>query len=113
MLKLFSRLMDSNEREVRKLEPFVERANELEPEFTALTDDALRAKTAEFRARLRDRLGDLLTPIEEREGELESVLTGDEAGRAREERKEQAKRELVEINDALDELLPEALSAVR
>jgi hypothetical protein len=26
MLKLFSRLVDSNEREVRKLEPFVERA---------------------------------------------------------------------------------------
>ena len=113
MLKLFSRLVDSNEREVRKLEPFVERANELEPEFTALTDDELRAKTAEFRARLADALGDILTPIEEREGELESVLTGDEAGRAREERKAQAKRELELVNTALDDLLPDAFAAVR
>jgi preprotein translocase subunit SecA len=33
MLKLFSRVVDSNEREVRRLEPLVERANALEPEY--------------------------------------------------------------------------------
>ena len=113
MLKIFSRLVDSNEREVRKLEPFVTRANELGDEYAALNDDELRAKTAEFRARLTDALGDLLTPIEQREGELDSVLTGDDKGRAREERKEQARRELAQVNDALDELLPEAFAAVR
>jgi preprotein translocase subunit SecA len=113
MLKLFSRLVDSNEREVRKLEPFVERANALEPEFTALSDDELRGKTAEFRARLADALGDILTPIEQREGELDSVLTGDDAGRAREERKAQEKRELEQVNERLDDILPEAFAAVR
>jgi preprotein translocase subunit SecA len=105
--------VDSNEREVRKLEPFVERANALEPEFTALSDDELRGKTAEFRARLADALGDILIPIEQREGELDSVLTGDDAGRAREERKAQEKRELEQVNERLDDILPEAFAAVR
>ena len=42
MFKFLSRLGDSNEREVRALEPIVERINELEPEIQALSDDELR-----------------------------------------------------------------------
>jgi len=66
MMKFLSRLGDSNEKEIRRLEPTVARINELEPEFAALSDDALRAKTEEFRARLREQLGDLLLPFEQR-----------------------------------------------
>src|SRR2546425_13153783 len=44
MLKFLSRLADSNEREVRRFEPVVTRINALEPEYTALSDEALRAK---------------------------------------------------------------------
>jgi len=47
-------LADENERELRKLRPLVEAINRLEPEMERLTDAALRAKTDEFRARLRD-----------------------------------------------------------
>ena len=67
MMKFLNKLVDSNDREVRKLEPFVERTNALEPETTALTDAELAGKTDELRARLRDELGDLLVPIELRE----------------------------------------------
>lgn len=45
-------LFDSNERELRKLKPIVERINSLEPQIASLTDAQLRAKTDEFRARL-------------------------------------------------------------
>ena len=45
-------LGDPNEREVKRLRPLVDRINALEPDFEALSDDDLRAKTAEFRARL-------------------------------------------------------------
>ena len=44
-------LGDSSEREVKKLQPVVERINELEPEYERLTDDELRDKTVEFRGR--------------------------------------------------------------
>jgi preprotein translocase subunit SecA len=117
MMKFLSRLGDSNEKEIRRLEPMVARINELEPELTTLSDDALRAKTDEFRARLRDELGDLLLPFEQRpviEGEEDdSALTGADPTRLSEEAKERRKRELTQINTALDELLPEAFAVVR
>jgi preprotein translocase subunit SecA len=117
MLKFLSRLTDSNEREVRRLQPLVDRINELEPEFTALTDAELRAKTDDLRARLREDVGELLTPIEQRavaEGEEEETeLVGSDPARHSEERKEQRKRERKEIDAALNDLLPEAFAAVR
>jgi preprotein translocase subunit SecA len=117
MMKFLTRLTDSNEREVRRLEPVVAQINDLEPEFSALSDDELRARTEDFRARLRERLGDLLTPIELREvppdEEEETELAGGDPARHSEERKEQRKRERAEIDAALDEILPEAFAAVR
>ncbi|HEY8921035.1 MAG TPA: preprotein translocase subunit SecA [Candidatus Limnocylindria bacterium] len=117
MLKFLSRLTDSNDREVRRFEPTVARINELEPEYASLTDTDLRGKTAQFRARLRDSLGDLLIPIEQRaltpEQAEESELVASDPMRISEERKEQHKRERAQIDAALDEILPEAFAAVR
>jgi len=41
-----------HERDIKKMLPRVERINALEPAVKALSDDALRGKTAEFRARI-------------------------------------------------------------
>ncbi len=41
-----------NDRELKRLRPIVDRVNELEPATQALSDDQLRAKTAEFKARV-------------------------------------------------------------
>src|SRR3990170_3113914 len=38
-MKLLSRFIDSNEREIRKIQPLVEHANAFEPEYEALSDD--------------------------------------------------------------------------
>jgi len=117
MLKFLSRLTDSNDREVRRFEPTVARINELEPEYAALSDAELRGKTEQFRARLRDALGDLLVPIEQRalteEEAAESELVVGDPARISEKRKEQHKRERAQIDAALDEILPEAFAAVR
>ena len=40
-----------NERDLKKLRPYVGRINEREKELQALSDDALKAKTQEFRER--------------------------------------------------------------
>ncbi len=43
---------NSNERQVRRMRPIVARINELEGQVQGLTDDELRARTADFRERL-------------------------------------------------------------
>ena len=54
MFKWLSNLLDSNEKELRRLQSLLDRINSLEPEFEKLADAELRAKTEEFRARLAD-----------------------------------------------------------
>ncbi|HET7756181.1 MAG TPA: preprotein translocase subunit SecA, partial [Steroidobacteraceae bacterium] len=54
MLQFLTRVFGSrNERLIRGYGRYVRSANELEPQIKALTDAALRAKTDEFRARLK------------------------------------------------------------
>ncbi len=75
----------SNEREIKRIMPLVESINVLEPAIKQLTDEQLRAKTEEFRQRIRERID----PIED----------ADEKDR--------------ELKAALDEILPEAFAVVR
>jgi preprotein translocase subunit SecA len=75
----------SNERIIKKLWPVVATISDLEPEIKQLSDEQLRAKTVEFRARIAARL----------EG-----ITGEEEIRTAE-------------REALDEILPEAFAVVR
>jgi len=54
MFKWLSNLIDSNEKDLRRLQPLVSQINSLEPEFEKLSEAELRAKTDEFKARLAD-----------------------------------------------------------
>ncbi len=62
MFKLFG-LGDSNEKEIKKLKPLVEKINRLEEDLEPLSDDELKEKTQEFKARLENgaKIDDLLT----------------------------------------------------
>ncbi len=54
MLNIAKRLFGSvNERAVKKMQPQVDRINALEAEYEALSEEALQAKTAEFRERFK------------------------------------------------------------
>ena len=55
-----------NEREIKRLRPDVDEINRLEPEISALSDDELRAKIAEWKANI--------SAIEEREQRDEAML---------------------------------------
>jgi preprotein translocase subunit SecA len=86
-----------NEREVKRLQPRVEAINALEPEIQNLSDDQLRAKTAEFRARIQERLSSIADEPEadpDRQKEIE------------------AERSQV-LKGVLDELLEETFAVVR
>ena len=54
MVKWFSSLIDSNEKELKRVQPLVGAINSLEPDFEKLSDAELRAKTDEFKSRLED-----------------------------------------------------------
>src|SRR6202161_596286 len=75
----------ANERAIKRLLPLVDTINAFEPEIRKLSDEQLRAKTVEFRARIAQKL----------EG-----ITDAEALKAAE-------------RAALDEILPEAFAVVR
>src|SRR6516164_521292 len=49
LVRLFG---NSNERQIKRMRPVVARINDLEPAMQALTDEELKGKTPEFRARL-------------------------------------------------------------
>ncbi len=52
--RLISFIGDSNERELRRLQPVVGKISALEPEFEKLSNDELRAKASGFKARLAE-----------------------------------------------------------
>ena len=89
MLKNFVKIFggDPNKKTIEQFRSIAQQINSLEPQFEALTDEALRLKTDEFRARIHDSLGN-----------VEGL-----------EEKEQFKA----YQDALEEILPEAFAAVR
>ena len=97
-----------NEREIKRLQPRVAAINALEPGMQKLSDDELRGKTAEFRARIQERLGSIHdepygddpdspdVPLEnsDRQKEIETQRDG-------------------VLKEVLDELLEEAFAVVR
>jgi len=75
----------SNEREVKRMMPIVGQVGAFEPEMQKLTDAQLRAKTDEFRARIKERTDSIEDEDEKRQAE----------------------------NEVLQEILPEAFAVVR
>ncbi|MGZ5445892.1 MAG: preprotein translocase subunit SecA [Thermoanaerobaculia bacterium] len=85
-----------HERDVKAMRPAVARINALEPEISALSDDGLRAKTAEFRERLR--------PVVQALEEIRKEIPRDEAA---------FKAAKADLQAALDDILPEAFAVCR
>ena len=104
---------DPNEKELKSLQPIVQDINALEPEYQNLSDDALRAKTDEFRARFQEAVEDERKAFEElRKRWLDSAEE-----KERKSLELQVKEREKKLHDheqaTLDELLPEAFAAVR
>mgnify|MGYP006272837109 CR=1 FL=1 len=105
MLGFLTRFVDSNDRELKRIQPYIERVNELEPEFIALSDEEIRERIADIREEVRE----ASAPEPPSEDELEHP----DLERRRELAKERRKRELERTQQALDEVLPEVFAAAR
>ncbi len=107
-----------NERELKRMRPMVERIATFEPAISALTNEELRAKTDEFRARIREQTAAEQAQLDT----LVAQLRGSHETAASEGEDQKDLRTLVEEQDkalraaerqALDEILPEAFAVVR
>src|SRR3954470_4905725 len=85
-----------HDRDVKRMLPIVQQINDLEPEISALSDDGLRAKTEEFRERLR--------PLVEALDAVKKEVPRDENS---------IKAAQEELRFALDDILPEAFAVCR
>jgi preprotein translocase subunit SecA len=96
-----------NEREIKRLQPRVVAINALEPEIQKLSDDQLRAKTAEFRARIQERLSSVAdepaTDPDRADADVPDI----------DQQKELEKQRSEVLKEVLDELLEEAFAVVR
>ncbi|MGA2358164.1 MAG: DEAD/DEAH box helicase, partial [Terriglobales bacterium] len=101
-----------NEREVKRLQPRVEAINALEPQIQKFSDDQLRGKTAEFRARIQERLSSI---ADEPEADTDRPDTDrpDAIGPDPDRQKEIEAERSELLKGVLDELLEEAFAVVR
>ncbi|MEO7664750.1 MAG: preprotein translocase subunit SecA [Candidatus Limnocylindrales bacterium] len=105
MLGFLSRFVDSNDRELKRLQPAIDAANALEPEIQALSDAEIRERFAELRAEIVE----VAEPDEPSEDERHHP----DLERRRELGKERRLRENARIKQALDDITPDVFAMGR
>ncbi len=106
-------LGDANVREVKRLQPIVQKINELAPEFAAMSDDDLRAETAGFRKYIGEQVSDLDQELAQARAEWQAETDAAIQAPLKAE-VNRLTRELVKAEAAaMDEILPRAFAAVR
>ena len=104
-MRFLSRFFDSNDREITRLQPLVDKTNELEAEYEGLTDAEIRERIDTIRADIVE----TAQPEEPSEAELESP----DPERRRDLAKARHKRDLDRIQAALDDVIPDVFAAGR
>jgi preprotein translocase subunit SecA len=104
-MRFLSRFVDSNDREIRRIQPLVDEINELEAEIAALSDSEIRER---FQV-IREEIHEAAIPGDPTEEEL----THPDLERRRELAKARRKREQEALQAALDEVLPDVFAMGR
>ena len=104
-MRFLNRFVDSNDREIRRLQPLVDATNALEADYEAMSDEAIRAAFSELRAEALE----AAEPDEPSEDELENP----DLERRRELAKDRRKRENARLQKALDDILPDVFAMTR
>ena len=104
-MRFFSKFVDSNDRELKRLQPMVDETNALEAEFEGLSDEQIRAQFDE----IRDEIRALAAAGEPSEDELPHP----DLERRRELRKARRTKENESLQKAMDEAMPEVFAMTR
>lgn len=115
MLKIFEKIFGSkHEKDIKKIQPLVDRINELSSPLQSLSEEAFRLKGVELKDQVRNRL----VPIESRMRELVEKLDRPDIGFEQTEelnaKLEEVRKEYeAETATVLDEVLPETFALVK
>jgi len=104
-MRFLSRFFDSNDREITRLQPLVDKTNELEAEYEGLTDAEIRERIDTIRADILE----TAVPEEPSEDEVENT----DQERRRDLEKARHKRDVERIQTALDDVIPDVFAAGR
>jgi preprotein translocase subunit SecA len=117
MLGLISKMFGGNksEKDVKKIMPDVEAAKVFFTQYQSLTNDQLRGKTAEFRARIKEHLSQIDNDIQAKKDAAENLPAADINGRDAiyKEIDILKKNRDGEIEVILKQILPEAFAVVK
>ena len=117
MAGLLSKLFGGNksEKDVKKISPLVGDINTFFDQYQSLTNDELRNKTQEFKARIKEHLSEIDAAIEAKKQEAEGLTALDITGRdiIYQEVDKMRKDRDAKIEEALKEILPEAFAVVK
>ncbi|MFT4153389.1 preprotein translocase subunit SecA [Parafilimonas sp.] len=117
MLKFLNKILGGNksEKDVKKIEPQVEKINSFYIQYQALTNDELRGKTIEFRQRIQAHLKEIDDTIAAKKAEAEALPEDDMLSRDAlyKEVDDLKKDRDKKIEEALSDILPEAFAVVK
>ncbi|HEY1268033.1 MAG TPA: hypothetical protein VGH16_12330, partial [Candidatus Binatia bacterium] len=113
MIDLIKKIVGTkNEREIKRIRPIIEEIAGLEPELAKLSDAELKAKTEEFKERIRSATAAVRAEVEEAQAKIAGA-DAEEREELKTEAEKLEKRLREAEGEALDEILPEAFAAVR
>jgi len=114
MLKIISKLFPSkHEKDVKAILPIIDEINSYYAEYEKLTDDELRAKTAELKERIKNEVGDIESKISELKERLKEDIPHEERYNIYDELDVLNKDYYDTLWTTLDEILPEAFAVVK
>lgn len=103
-----------HEKDVERLKPIVAKINEYYQQFDSLSDEQIQGKTQEFKELIKSRISELEEKKEQLINRLKNeILTPDEVADIREEIKRIDKEIFDNVEETLDEILPQAYAVVK
>jgi preprotein translocase subunit SecA len=105
VMGFLSRFVDSNDREVKRIQPLVDAINALEPELEGESDAEIRARADEIRAELAE--------LQAEFGPSKDELEQHDPERRRDLERARRKKENERLQAALDDVLPEVFACAR
>ena len=102
-------------KDVKKIEPYVGQINKFFSSYQSLNNDQLRSKTQEFRQRIKEHLTEIDTEIADKNNTADELPFNDLMGKdAIYQQVDKLKKDRnKKIEEALEELLPEAFAVVK
>ncbi|MCS6903845.1 MAG: preprotein translocase subunit SecA [Bacteroidia bacterium] len=117
MLGFLTKLFKSKKsRDIEEIEPYIAAINKYYQEYASLSDDELRAKTLEFKGRIRDYVADIVNEMEEIRQEIEKNRLGGDINELETlftEFDKLKKQRNAAYEEILKDLIPEAFAVVK